>query len=146
MKQKQRYRKKRKGAGLIQGWPAGFVDPEVLAKEVRYDGSNEHKARPLDPSYAIDPALRSDASPCDPGIKREQAEQALRKAIRLRCVSDQFEGAFPRYAWAWLGGQPYVARLINREAGNYKGHPIEEKDLPKDREQRLTREAWEGNV
>lgn len=145
-KQKHRYRKKRKGDGLVQAWPADAAEPEVLATQARYVGSNEHKARPLDPSYAFDPDLRSDASRCDPRIAREQAEAVLRAAIRRRCVSEQFEGAFPRYAWAWLEGRPYIARLINREAGSYKGWPIDETELPVDREQRLTAAAWGVDV
>lgn len=141
-KQKHRYRKKRKGDGLVQEWPADAADPEVLVTKVRYVGSNEHKARPLDPSYAFDPDLRSDASRCDPSIERERAEEALQTAIRRRCVSEQFEGGFPRYAWAWLDGRPYIARLINREAGGYKGWPIDENELPLDRDRRLTTTAW----
>jgi hypothetical protein len=145
-KQKHRYRKRRKGEGLIQEWPADAANPELLATKVRYVGSNEHKARPLDPSYGFDPDLRSGASRCDPGIRREQAEQALQAAVRLRCVSEQFEGEFPRYVWARLDGRPYVARLINREAGSYKGWPVEEFELPLDREQRLTAMAWSNHV
>lgn len=79
---------------------------------------------------------------CDPSIERERADEALQAAIRRRCVSEQFEGAFPRYAWAWLDGRPYIARLINREAGSYKGWPIDENELPVDRERRLTATAW----
>jgi hypothetical protein len=145
MKQKERYRKKRKGEGLVQHWPANVREPEVLATKVRYVGSSEHKARPLDPSYTVDPNLRSDASQCDPHIKREQAERALRRAIRLRAVSEQFESGFPRYAWARLDGRPYIARLINREAGDYKGWPIEEHELPTARDPRLATEAWDDD-
>lgn len=145
-KQKHRYRRKRKGEGLVQEWPADAAAPEVLATRVRYVGSNEHKARPLDPSYEFDPDLRSDASRCDPGITRNQAEAALRTAIRRRCVSEQFEGVFPRYAWAWLDGRPYIARLINREAGSYKGWPIQESELPVDRERRMTSTPWGDDV
>ena len=141
-KLKQRYRKKKKGDGLVQEWPSDAANPELLATKVQYIGSNEHKSRPLDPSYDFDPALRSDASRCAPSITRKQADDALKAAIRRRCVSEQFEGAFPRYAWAWLEGRPYIARLINREAGSYKGHPIETSELPMDRERRLSAAAW----
>lgn len=137
MKQEQRYRRKKKGAGLISEWPPGIPEPAALADRAQYVGSNEHKARPLDPSYHIEPALRSDASRCDPDIRRQQAEAALREAIRTRVVSEQFEGQFPRYAWARLGDRPYMARLINREAGHYKAWPIEEHELPTDRDARV---------
>lgn len=145
-KQKQRYRRKLKGDGLVQAWPADAPAPEELAAQARYRGSNEHKARPLDPSYGFDPDLRSDASRCDPSIARDRAEAALKAAIQHRCVSEQFEGRFPRYAWAWIGGRPYIARLINREAGDYKGWPIEELELPADRDQRLAALSRNGDV
>jgi hypothetical protein len=58
------------------------------------------------------------------------------------CVSEQFEGDYPRYVWARLSGRPYIARLINREQGVYKGHPIEEFEIPTDRGDRLSAEAW----
>jgi len=145
MKQKRRYRKKPKGDGLVQQWPSQALAPENLAAKVSYVGSGEHKKRPLDSTYGIEPALRSDASHCDPKISRDQAEHALRCAIRSQIVSEQFEGGFPRYVWALLGGQAHVARLINREAGEYKGWPIEEHELPTDRELRFLR-AWGEDV
>lgn len=55
------------------------------ASRARYVGSSEHKALPIDDSYALEPAAykRSDASRCDPTITRDQAEEALRAARPL---------------------------------------------------------------
>jgi len=82
MKQKQRYRHKRKGSGLIPVWPDSLPAPVAVAQTAVYLGSAEHKHRPIDPSYQVDPALRSDASKCDPSIVRTRAEEALREGIR----------------------------------------------------------------
>lgn len=102
-------------------------------------GKREHKALPIHPSYGLESAAhkRSDSSRCDPKITREQAEQALREAIQLGNVSTEFQDNFPAYVWGRVDGQFYAARLINREAGHYKAWPIEEAELPVDRDGRL---------
>ncbi len=138
MKQVLRYRRKVKGSGLVEAWPATALDPEVLAEQVTYVGSGEHKARPVDPSYDFAAALRSDASRCDPHVTRSHAEAALRAAVRRKCVSHEFVGGFPRYVWGWLDGQPHVARLDNSERGSYKAWPIGREELPIDRDGRLS--------
>jgi hypothetical protein len=138
VKQKQRYRRKRKGSGLISRWPEGRPRPDEVAARASYVGSGEHKARPVDESYDFDADLRSDASRCDPTITRETAESALRVAIANGSVSADFQGDFPSYVWGWIGKRPHVARLINSEAGHYKGWPIGDEELPLDREGRLT--------
>ena len=48
----------------IGSWMAG-ESAESVARKARYVGSAEHKGYP---SAAGPPALRSDATPCDPGI------------------------------------------------------------------------------
>lgn len=136
---KQVYRYRRKKKDVIDEWPAGLPDPDTLIQRIRYVGSAEHKDYP---SFAGDPALRSDASRCDPAITRDQAESVLKKAIRLRCVSPQQENGFPRYAWGWLDGRLYQARLINREQGHYKAWPIEDIEAPADPHRRLSKENW----
>jgi len=138
VKQKHRYRHKTKGAGLATTWP-GQLAPEEVAVRARYVGSGEHKALPIDASYDLVSAAhkRSDSSRCDPKITREQAEQALRDAIKRGNVSAEFQDDFPAYVWGNLDGRFYAARLINREAGHYKAWPIEEAELPVDRERRL---------
>jgi hypothetical protein len=133
----QRYRRRLKGDGLVESWPLDASPPEELAQRVTYVGSGEHKTRPVDASYDFSPALRSDASRCDPSVTREQAEQALREAIRRQCVSSSFVGPFPQYVWGWFNGQPHVARLTNPERGAYKAWPISRSELPTDREHRL---------
>ena len=102
-------------------------------------GSAEHKNYP---SPAGPPALRSDATPCDPQISFEEIDGALKEAIRRRCVSASFEQGFPKYVWGWLRGQLYEARHINGPAGTYKGYPIEEVEYPRDSENRL---EWEND-
>ena len=97
-------------------------------------GSAEHKGYP---SPAGPPALRSDATPCDPNIERHEIKSVLREAIRRRCVSSVFEQGFPKYVWGWLGGALYEARHINGPAGTYKGYRLEEVEHPRDPEGRL---------
>lgn len=136
MKQKHRYRRKTKGSGLAATWPTTAA-PAVVAERANYRGSSEHKRRPTHDSYDLTPDLRSDATPCSPDICREGAEQALREAIRRECVSEDWVGDLPKYVWTRIDGAPYVARLVNHELGDYKGWPIEESELPTDREGRL---------
>ena len=124
----------------MEDWPAGVPPPDSLAQRVRYVGSGEHKARPVDGSYNLVPALRSDASRCNPTITREQAEDGLRQAIRNRCVSADFIGEYPCYVWGWIEGQPHVARLTNQAKGEYKGWPVTLIELPTCRDGRLTEE------
>ncbi len=144
VKQKRRYRRRTKGGGLIAEWPAGAPQPSVLAHRVSYVGSAEHKSRPVHPSYGFQPALRSDASRCDPDIDPATAQIALVQAVQRVCVSQAFEGEFPRYVWGRIGGVPHVARLTNSDRGEYKGWPIEEHELPTDRQGLLSIDAWEG--
>ncbi|MBK9031279.1 MAG: hypothetical protein IPL61_08075 [Myxococcales bacterium] len=137
MKQVRRYRRRGKGGGLIDEWPSTAMAPEELAERVAYIGSAEHKARPIDPAFDFAPALRSDASRCDPAATKDQAQAALQEAVRRRCVSRVFVGEFPQYVWGWLDGA-HAARLINSEAGWYKAWPITRDELPADHEGVLT--------
>ena len=142
MKQKHRYRRKRKGGGLIEAWPTNVTATDLAAR-VSYVGSNEHKARPLHPSYDFNPALRSDASRCDSGITRDAAQEALREGIQRMYVSQEFDGEFPRYVWGLVDGRPHVARLINSHLGQYKGWPIGLEESPIDRTGRFGEAAEE---
>lgn len=137
VKQVTRYRRKKKH--IIEAWPDSLPQPEVLVERVRYVGSPEHKDYP---SYAGEPGLRSDAARCDPAISREQAEATLKRAMALHCVSAQQEGEYPRYAWGWLDGRLYQARLVNCEQGWYKAWPIEAIEAPRDPRGRLKDEGW----
>ena len=97
-------------------------------------GSQEHKSHP---SPAGPPALRSDATPCDPEIKWDDINTALREAIRRCCTSTVFEQGFPKYVWGWIDEDLYEARHINGPAGTYKGYRLEKVEYPRDREGRL---------
>lgn len=107
---------------------------ESVASKARYVGSAEHKGYP---SAAGPPALRSDATPCDPDISVADIGSALAEGIRRGCVSAASEQGFPKFVWGWLGGDLYEARHINGPAGTYKGYRIEESERPLDRDGRL---------
>ena len=123
---------------VVGPWPAGHRPPNEVADSASYVGSAEHKDVP---SSAGSPALRTDASRCDPDIVDfEEITGALRQAINRQCTSGLFEGDFPKYVWGWFRGRLYEARLTNRANGNYKGYPLEPYEVPKDDEDRLN---WE---
>lgn len=122
----------------IELWPASHLAPEQVAARVRYVGSSEHKSYE---SEAGPPALRSDAARCDPRYTTfGPITEALREAIRRRCVGAMFEGDFPRYVWGWLDRRLYQARLINSTQGWYKAWPIEDVERPRDDDHRID---WE---
>ena len=113
---------------------SGDASPENTASRARYVGSPEHKGHP---SPAGPPALRSDATPCDPRIEWDDINAALQEAIRRRCTSAVFEQGFPKYVWGWLDSHLYEARHLNGPAGTYKGYRLEEVEYPRDPEKRL---------
>ncbi len=119
------------------GDSVNLTSAESVARKARYVGSAEHKGYP---SAAGPPALRSDATPCDPGISSADIGSALAEGIRRGCVSALTEQGFPKYVWGWLGDDLYEARHINGPAGTYKGYRIEESERPLDRYGRLNRE------
>lgn len=98
-----------------------------LANRVEYIGSPEHKAVP---SFAGQPRPRADASCCPPEISQSTACEWLRSAIRLGAVGAPWEGDFPRYVWHKEGGLVYEGRLVNRQAGTYKGYPLQREEWP----------------
>lgn len=112
----------------------GDDSPAATADRARYVGSPEHKSHP---SPAGPPALRSDATPCDPEIKQGDVNATLQEAIRRQCTSAAFQQGFPKYVWGWLHGSLYEARHIGGEAGTYKGYRLEEAEHPRDAEGRL---------
>ena len=113
---------------------------ESVARKARYVGSPEHKSYP---SAAGPPALRSDATPCDPDISVADIGSALAEGIRRGCVSAASEQGFPKFVWGWLGGDLYEARHINGPAGTYKGYRIEEPERPLDHDGRLN---WDDDA
>jgi hypothetical protein len=124
----------------IGPWPGGSNSPEEVAARVSYIGSSEHKNHP---SRGGPPALRSDATPCEPERTKniDANTAALREGIVRRCTSAVFEGGFPRYVWTWIDGALYEARHINGPQGTYKGYRLERAEYPLDREGRLN---WGG--
>ena len=68
------------------------------------------------------------------GILNLSKSLVFGEAIQRECVGSVFEGDFPKYAWGWLDGQLYEARLTNRSQGFYKGYPLEELEKPIDPE------------
>ena len=127
-----RTRFKRHRRRKIGAWPEGVESPEEVAKKVRYVGSPEHKDHP---SHVGGPALRSDATPCEPHLTKdlEGNTAALRQGIVKRCASSVFEGGFPKYVWTWLDGDLYEARHINGPQGTYKGYKLKPTEVPIDR-------------
>lgn len=106
-------------------------DREIMARDVSYVGSPEHKDTP---SFAGHPRPRADASICDRALARDRiaVEEWLRRAILAANYSEFFEGDFPRYVW-YLDEQScitYEARLVNREQGCYKGYPLNASEAP----------------
>ena len=129
-------RKKRRKIGT---WPEGVGTPDEVAELVEYVGSPEHKDHP---SPTGPPRLRSDATPCEVRMTGDVSgnTNALREGIRRRCVSQVYEGGFPKYVWTWVSGILYEARHINGPRGTYKGYRLEELEKPLDPEGRLN---WE---
>jgi len=132
-----RYRRNKRRR--IGEWPAGVPSPDEVAGEVQYTGSPEHKSHP---SSAGPAGLRSDATPCDPQMSRDidRNTEALREGIRRQCVSDTFQGKFPKYVWSWIDGRLYEARHINGPQGEYKGYRLEPPEYPHDPQGKLN---WE---
>ena len=113
----------------IGPWPANEQSPELVAENAQYVGSPEHKSHP---SAAGAPALRSDASKCEPAMTRDIARntEALREGIRRCCTSSVFEDGFPKYVWTWADNDLYEARHIRGPAGTYKGYRLETAEMP----------------
>ncbi len=95
----RRHRHTRPKHRMIAPWKPEFGDPAQVATIATYRGSAEHKDYP---SPAGNPALRSDASRCDPRYTEfEPITEVLRTAIRRGRVGAIFVGGFPKNVWAW---------------------------------------------
>ena len=55
----------------------------------------------------------------------------LREAIRQGRVGEPWENGFPRYVWHRGNDTVYEGRLLNREAGEYKGYPLNRDEWPR---------------
>jgi hypothetical protein len=75
--------------------PPPGIDLAILATEVRYVGSPEHKSGP---SFAGRPSPRADASICDPALngQRDLVESWLRESLGQGNYFGPWEGKFPR--------------------------------------------------
>lgn len=131
-----RSRFKRTKRRKIGNWPEGVGAPDEVAQRASYVGSPEHKDHP---STVGPPALRSDATPCEPHMTHDlnANTEALRKGIEMRCTSAVFQGGFPKYVWTWVDDALYEARHINGPQGTYKGYRLEPWEHPADPEGRL---------
>ncbi len=131
-----RTRFKRTKRRKIGRWEENAPSPEEVAISATYVGSAEHKDHQ---SPAGPPSLRSDATPCEERMTRDQDRntQALREGIRRQCTSAVFEGGFPKYVWTWIEGDLYEARHINGPRGTYKGYRLEPVEWPNDPQDRL---------
>ncbi len=105
-----------------------------LAEHVEHHGSSEHKSYP---SRAGPPALRTDATPCDPDIDWAAISNAPRRRRPPRLYQRGNRARIPKYVWAWLGGDLYEARHLNGFAGKYKGYRLEPPEYPRDSDHRL---------
>ena len=119
-------RRKRPRRRLILVLPE--VNLNVLAERVTYVGSAEHKDVP---SFAGQPRLRADASCCPRDIVDVELVRGwLCSAIRKGATGTPWEGEFPRYVWYKRDETVFEGRLVNREAGTYKGYPLNEDEWP----------------
>lgn len=105
--------------------PPQGADLAELADRATYVGSGEHKEYP---SFAGDPAPRSDATLCDASFKDPAPLTAwLREALRSGQGGELWEGEFPRYVWFRdeETSTVYEGRLVNRAQGQYKGYALD---------------------
>ena len=70
------------------------IDLEMVANQLRYIGSPEHKDIP---TFTGQPKFRGDAAICPRGIGRQFAEEWFRTAVLKGATGAPREGEFPRY-------------------------------------------------
>ncbi len=105
------------------------VDLTILAGQIRYVGSPEHKDSK---SFAGMPKPRSDASICPRSLacKQDQILGWLQESLRKGHCGGIWENGYPRYIWKIWDGNTYEARLTNSGSGEYKGYPIDSDQCP----------------
>jgi hypothetical protein len=102
---------------------------EAAAEKVNYKPSDYHCPLPegLPPKRRAKPAMH-----CPREWSIRQALNPLRAAIRIRRISRQWCGDFPRHVWHKEGDVWYEACTNVGTAGTYHAYPIEEAGLPPD--------------
>jgi hypothetical protein len=110
--------------GQIVPWPDNTVSSRELANQVSYVGSPKHKTYP---SPAGPPAHYADNAKCATYTYEQwpQLLEALRHAIASQ-ATDEFRGAFPSRAWAFVNGVLHEARLTNEATGEYHAFPVDD--------------------
>lgn len=112
--------------GTVAPWPAEGPPPQQVAATVRYEGNGEHKTYPA-PNGEWTPAWHRGKARCarfDAAVW-PRLQELLRRAILAQIVDRQFDGQFPRRAWAFINGVLHEARLTNAGTGSYHGFPLE---------------------
>ena len=107
-------RHKRRKRREIGSRTSGEITDRV-ARGARYVGSAEHKAYP---STAGPPALRSDATPCDPNLSFDDIRAALVEGIRRGCVSTVMEQGFPKVCLGMAQGRSLRGAAHQRPGRN----------------------------
>jgi hypothetical protein len=75
--------------------------------------------------------LRADATKCDPQLTDAgEITSWLRAGIAAEHIAGPWEGDFPRYVWCRVEDRCYEGRLVNREAGLYKGWLLAKSEWP----------------
>jgi hypothetical protein len=108
--------------------PPPACDLVALAERTSYVGSAEHKSYP---SFAGQPKLRGTATKCDPSLTDAgEITSWLRAGIAAGLVGYPWRGDFPSYVWCRVEELCYEARLVNRDAGHYKGYALTKHESP----------------
>ena len=100
---------------------------EVLlraAEAARYVSSSYHRS-PGSPMGQPLSRPWPHASRCPTKWDLPAATRVLKEAIRTGCVSEDWRGDFPRFAWHMDGEILYEAVLSNQTGGEYHGYPLE---------------------
>jgi hypothetical protein len=95
------------------------------ASAARYVSNPYHRPPRLSP---MGPSLYRPfphASKCPSSWDLITATRALKEAIRMGCVSIEWRGEFPRFAWYMDGQTLYEAVLSNQVSGEYHAYPLE---------------------
>lgn len=94
------------------------------AEAARYVSNPYHRP----PGSPMGPSLHRPfphASKCPSSWDLIAATRALKEAIRVGCVSIEWRGEFPRFAWHLDDQTLYEAVLSNQVSGEYHAYPLE---------------------